>query len=56
MTESEQQAWVNRPLRVTVHELCPFCKTLKEEVKARPVHMYTTETKYSCQDCFKGKS
>jgi len=51
-----QDQWLNRPLEVTVHELCPICKVLKPDVEARTVHMYTTATKLSCLDCFRSKS
>lgn len=42
---------------VTVHELCPVCSELKQDVKERTFWRYWSQNKLvSCEPCFKAKS
>jgi hypothetical protein len=44
--------WRNRPLSVTVRELCPKCNELKTEVQERLFYAYGTLKYYSCLECY----
>lgn len=61
MTQDQKErlrdAWLNRPMSVTIHELCPVCSELKQDVKERTFWRYWSQNKMvSCEPCFKAKS